>query len=140
MSLRNCRLLELPRIPDARGSLTFIEGEVHIPFPIARIYYLYEVPGGESRGGHAHRDLEQVIVALNGSFDVALDDGHGKATYQLDRPDQGLYLSSGVWRELHRFTPGSVCLVLASRRYDEGDYYRDYEGFLEAVARGEFQP
>lgn len=138
MTINDCHLIELPKIKDHRGNLTFIEGDRHIPFPIRRVYYLYDVPGGEARGGHAHRALEQVIIAINGSFEVILDDGHEKATYRLDRGNEGLYLSTGVWRELDNFTSGSVCLVLASRPYEESDYFRDYPHFLEAVQRGEF--
>jgi hypothetical protein len=139
MGLQHCHLIEFPKIHDVRGNLTPVEGGIHVPFPIARIYYLYDVPGGASRGGHAHRDLEQVIVAIHGSFEVVLDDGREKATHRLSRGDQGLYLSRGVWRELHHFTSGSVCLVLASRPYDANDYFREYSLFLEAVRRGEFE-
>ncbi len=115
-----------------------MEGERHIPFPIRRVYYLYDVPGGEVRGGHAHRQLEQVIISIKGSFDVDLDDGRTRASFHLDRGNKGLYMAGGVWRDLLNFTPGAVCLVLASRPYEEEDYYRDHRQFLEAVARGEF--
>ena len=138
MSLKKCHLLEFPKIRDARGNLSFIEGNRHVPFDIKRIYYLYDVPGGEVRGGHAHRDLEQVIIAINGSFDVALDDGNGKTTYRLRNANEGLYLCSGIWRELDNFTSGSVCLVIASHVYDESDYFRDYSDFINAVKEGVF--
>lgn len=138
MSLRKCHLLEFPKIRDSRGNLSFIEGNRHVPFDIQRIYYLYDVPGGEARGGHAHRDLEQVIIAINGSFDVALDDGAGRTTYHLRNANEGLYLCSGIWRELENFTSGSVCLVLASHVYDESDYFRNYSDFITAVKEGVF--
>lgn len=135
MSLSDVHIIELPVISDVRGNLTFIEGDQHVPFTIQRVYYLYDVPGGASRGGHAHRDLEQVIIALSGSFDVLLDDGKEKAKYTLNRAYQGLYLSNMIWRELDNFTTGAVCMVLASRHYDEEDYFRDYQEFIEAVKR-----
>ena len=138
MSLQKCRILEFPKIRDIKGNLTYIEGSYHVPFDIKRIYYLYDVPGGGVRGGHAHRDLEQVIIAINGSFDVSLDDGVGKAVYQLRRANEGLYLCSGIWRELDNFTSGSVCLVIASHTYDEADYFRQYEDFIKAVKNGAF--
>lgn len=138
MTLQECRLIEFPRIRDYRGNLSFIEGTRHVPFEIKRVYYLYDVPGGESRAGHAHRQLESVIIAINGSFDVVLDDGRQKKVHRLCRANEGLYLCRGVWRELENFTSGSVCLVLASENYDEGDYYRDYSDFLKAVEQGVF--
>lgn len=138
MNLDKCRLIEFPKVPEPRGNLTFIEGSTHIPFDIARVYYLYDVPGGESRGGHAHKDLYQVIIAINGSFDVELDDGAGRRTFRLSRANQGLYLVPGIWRELTNFTSGSVCLVLASMPYLESDYYRDYDLFRQAALGGEF--
>ncbi len=131
--LDDCRLIDLPRVVDPRGNLTFVEGARHIPFPIARVYYLYAMPEGAERGGHAHRRLQQVIIALAGAFDVILDDGTDRRTLRLTRPDQGLYLGSMVWRELASFTAGAVCLVLASEAYDEADYFRDYEEFRRSV-------
>ena len=133
MSLSDVHIIELPVIADTRGNLTFVEGNEHIPFDIKRVYYLYDVPGGAARGGHAHKILQQIIIALSGSFDVLLDDGVDTKTYTLNRAFQGLYLSNMIWRELDNFTSGAVCMVLASERYDENDYYRDYEEFIEAV-------
>jgi len=135
MSTQPCGLINLPRITDPRGNLTFVEGGRHVPFDIQRVYYLYDVPGGAERGGHAHRSLELVFIALSGSFDVVLDDGLEKRRYHLNRSYYGLYVPPMLWRDLDNFSSGSVCLVLASAPFDEGDYYRDYQGFLEAVRR-----
>jgi hypothetical protein len=132
-SLETCKLIDLPRVDDPRGHLTFIEGTRHVPFEIARVYYVYGTPEGAERGGHAHRRLEQLIIAPTGSFEVILDDATSRMTVRLTRPDQGLYIGSMVWRELARFTAGAVCLVLASAPYDEADYYRDYQEFVQAV-------
>lgn len=133
MSLEDCRIITFPKITDQRGNLSFIEGSKHVPFDIARVYYLYDVPGGESRGGHAHKTLQQVIVAIAGSFDVHLDDGHHKKTFHLRRANEGLYLNKMTWRELDNFTSGSVCLVLASKPFEEADYHRDYASFKKAA-------
>lgn len=133
MSLRNCRIIELPKITDPRGNLTFIESGRHIPFGIQRVYYLYDVPGGAERGGHAHKGLHQLIVAMSGSFDVVLDDGYEKKRLHLNRSYYGLYVCPMIWRELDNFSSGSVCMVLASNLYDESDYYRDYDVFLKTV-------
>jgi hypothetical protein len=138
MGIESCKLLDFPKIKDHRGNLSFIEGERHVPFDIKRVYYLYDVPGGESRAGHAHRRLASVIIAINGSFDVIIDDGREKQTYRLFRANQGLFLCPGIWRELHNFTSGSVCLVLASELYDESDYFREYGDFIKAVEGGDF--
>jgi hypothetical protein len=127
-----CRIVDLPRVTDPRGNLTFIEGNDQVPFDIARVYYLYDVPGGESRGGHAHRQLQQLVVAAAGSFDVIVDDGNGTARFHLNRSYYGLYIPRLTWRELGNFSSGSVCLVLASQLYSEDDYYRDYDEFLTA--------
>ncbi len=132
MNLELCRTIELPKIDDPRGSLTFVEGRNHVPFDIARVYYLYDVPGGAERGGHAHKGLHQLIVAMSGSFDVVLDDGYEKKRFHLNRSYYGLYVCPMIWRELDNFSSGSVCMVLASNRYDEADYYRDYNDFLHA--------
>lgn len=131
MSLSDCKIVELPKISDPRGNLTFIEGDVHIPFPIERVYYLYDVPGGAERGAHAHKQLHQLMIAVSGSFNVTLDDGTNKQTFFLNKSHYGLYICPMIWRELHEFSSGSVCMVLASNRYDENDYYRDYEEFLQ---------
>lgn len=126
-------LIDLPVISDPRGDLTFVEGQTHIPFDIARVYYLYNVPVDAERGGHAHEELEQVIFALSGSFRIRVDDGQTRRDYWLRDPRKGLYISRLIWREMDRFSQGAVCMVLASRPYDEADYYRDYEDFLAAV-------
>ncbi|MFS2124676.1 sugar 3,4-ketoisomerase [Pseudomonas sp. Pseusp97] len=133
MSLQHVRIIDLPRILDPRGNLTFIEGDNHVPFDIKRVYYLYDVPGGAHRGGHAHRELHQLIIAMSGSFDILLDDGKTRFKYHLNRSYYGLYLPPMMWREIDNFSSGSVCMVLASARFDEADYYRDYSDFLRDV-------
>ena len=130
-TVHDCKLIELPRMYDRRGSLTPICGGEHIPFDIVRTYYLYDVPGGESRGGHAHRELQQLIVSVMGAFDVELDDGNEKRTFRLDRAYYGLYVPRQIWRELLNFSSGANCLVLASLPYDESEYLRDYDEFME---------
>ena len=131
MALDACKIIELPIIHDPRGNLTFIESYRHIPFDIQRVYYLYDVPGGSERGGHAHRELEQLVIAMSGSFDIHLDNGHEKATHHLNRSYFGLYIPPMVWREIDNFSSGSVCMVLASDPFSESDYYRDYDEFLK---------
>lgn len=131
MNIDSCHIIDLPKIGDPRGNLTFIEGERHVPFTIQRVYYLYDVPGGAERGGHAHKGLHQLIVAMSGSFDVVLDDGLSKKRVHLSRSYYGLYICPMIWRELDNFSSGSVCMVLASSRYDEQDYYRDYAQFVQ---------
>jgi hypothetical protein len=123
----------LPKIADARGNLTFIEGSRHVPFAVKRLYYLYDVPGGATRAGHAHKALHQFLIAMSGSFDVSLDDGSSKRKFHLNRSYYGLYIHPMVWRDIDNFSSGSVCLALASEYFDEADYYRDYEQFLIAV-------
>jgi dTDP-4-dehydrorhamnose 3,5-epimerase-like enzyme len=130
MGLSHCRIIELPKITDNRGNLTFIEQNRHIPFELKRVYYLYDIPGGESRGGHAHKKLHQFIIALNGTFDVILDDAKERGTFRMDRAFIGLYIVPGIWRELNNFSSGSVCLVLASELYDSEDYIYDYKEFI----------
>jgi oxalate decarboxylase/phosphoglucose isomerase-like protein (cupin superfamily) len=132
-SLESCQVVNLPQIMDTRGNLTFIEGARHVPFSILRVYYLYDVPGGAERGGHAHKEMHQLIIAMSGSFDVILDDGSGKKRFHLNRSYYGLYVCPMIWRELDNFSSGSVCLVLASNLYDEDDYYRNYGTYLEAL-------
>ena len=136
MALSDCRLIDLPRIQDPRGNLTFIEGGQHIPFDIKRVYYLYDVPGGAERGGHGHRALRQLIVAMSGSFDIHLDDGKERKVIQMNRSYRGLLICPMIWRELTNFSSGAVCMVLASEHYDEADYYRDYQEFLKDARKG----
>ncbi len=133
MSLDQCKLIPLPKISNPKGNLTFIEGQQHVPFSIQRVYYLYDVPGGAERGGHAHKDLQQLIIAASGSFDITLDDGRKKHTWHMNRPYIGLYVPTMIWREITNFSSGSVLMVLASNRYDEADYYRNYADFLAAL-------
>jgi hypothetical protein len=131
----NCRLVSLPRMSDGRGSLSFIQPGPILPFEIRRVYYLYDVKEGQSRGAHGHRRLEQLMVAVAGAVNVECDDGHQRKTFRLDSPDVGLYVCPMIWRNLTGFGPGTVCMVLASERYDEADYFRNYDDFLTAVAR-----
>lgn len=126
----DCSVIELNRIQSPSGNLTPVYGGIHVPFEIERVYYLYDIPGGEARGGHAHRELNQLIVAASGSFDVLLDDGVNRKVVSLNRPYFGLYLPKMIWRELMNFSSGGICLVLASQVYDESDYYRDYQEFV----------
>lgn len=135
MSLEQCKIIELTKIADPRGNLTFIEGGNHIPFDIKRVYYLYDVPGGAERGGHGHKALHQLIVAMSGSFDVVLDDGKVKKRFHLNRSYYGLYVCPMIWRELDNFSSGSVCLVLASNIYEESDYYRNYDEYISVISR-----
>jgi dTDP-4-dehydrorhamnose 3,5-epimerase-like enzyme len=130
MALSECHLIDLPRIQDPRGNLTFIEGTRHIPFDIKRVYYLYDVPGGAERGGHGHKSLRQLIIAVSGSFDIHLDDGREKKIFHMNRSHFGLYICPMIWRELTNFSSGAVCMVLASDYYDELDYYREYGDFI----------
>lgn len=132
-SIDTCQMVELPKISDPRGNLTFVESQRHIPFGIQRVYYLYDVPQGSERGGHAHRALHQLLIAVTGSFDVHLDDGREKKTVHLNRSFQGLYVCPMIWREIDNFSSGAVCMVLASAYYDESDYYRDYPEFCKVA-------
>ena len=135
MTVNTCEIINLPRINDPRGNLTFIEAGRHIPFNISRVYYLYDVPGGSERGGHAHKALHQLIIAMSGSFDIHLDDGFEKKTIHMNRSYYGLYICPMIWREIDNFSSGAVCMVLASNYYDELDYYRDYVEFIIDVKR-----
>ena len=131
-SVDDCKVVELDKHhSDRKGNLTVVENGVTLPFDVKRVYYLYDVPGGESRGSHAHRELEQLIVAASGSFTVTLDDGTSKRSFFLNRPYQGLYVKPGLWRDLGDFSSGAVCLVLASEVYQKEDYIRDYQEFLK---------
>jgi hypothetical protein len=132
-SVHDCTMSQLPKISDPRGNLTFVESAQHVPFDIKRIYYLYDVPGGADRGGHAHKTLQQLIIPIAGSFDIVLDDGAERKTVTLNRSFSGIMLCPYIWRELNNFSSGSVCLVLASQHYDEADYIRNYDDFLAAV-------
>lgn len=138
MSLKDCALIDLPKVADPRGNLTYLEGGRHIPFNIKRVFYLYDVPGGEMRAGHALKTCYQFIIAASGSFDVTLNDGEQKQRYHLNRSYKGLLIPPLIWREIDDFSSGSVCLVLASEYFSEADYYREYADFLKA-ARGQAQ-
>lgn len=133
MTMNGCKLIELPKISDPRGNLTFLEGGRHVNFEIKRLFYLYDVPGGESRAGHALKTCHQFLIAMSGSFDVVVDDGTERQRYYLNRSYHGLYIPPLIWRELDNFSSGSVCAVLASTPFLAGDYYRSYDAFLNAV-------
>lgn len=135
MSIQNCNIIELPKIGDPRGNLTFVESGRHIPFDIRRVYYLYDMPGGAERGGHAHKALHQLIIAMSGSFDIHLDDGYEKKTIHMNRSYYGLYVCPMIWREIDNFSSGAVCMALASDYYDEIDYYREYNQFISDAQR-----
>jgi glyoxylate utilization-related uncharacterized protein len=129
----SAKLVDLPIVHDVRGNLTVVEGGEQIPFDIARIYYLYDVPGGSERGGHGHRELEQLIIAMSGSFDVRIHDGETEQTFSLNRSYRGVYVPPMSWRVIDNFSSGAVCLVLASRKYEEADYIRDFDAFVAEV-------
>lgn len=131
--LEECKILDLPKISDPRGNLSVIEGGRHIPFDIKRVYYLYDVPGGSSRAGHGHIELQQMIIAMSGSFDVIVDDGRARKKIHMNRSYYGLYVPGMMWREIENFSSGAVCLVLASTLYDPADYYHDYDAFVAAA-------
>lgn len=135
VSVRECRIIDLPRIADQRGNLTVIESDRHVPFTIRRIYYLYDVPGGSARAGHAHKALHQVLIAMSGSFTVTVDDGFARRKVRLNRSYYGLYIPPLIWREIDDFSSGSVCLAVVSDFFDESDYYRDYGEFLRVMRR-----
>ena len=131
----NCKIIKLGKIAHQNGNLTVVENGKDIPFDVKRLYYLYDVPGGSSRGGHAHKNLYQLLVAISGSFNVNIDDGTNRKTFQLNRPYQGLLITPGIWRTIDNFSSGSVCLVLASECYTESDYIRNYDDFLAMTAK-----
>jgi hypothetical protein len=133
MPLSDCRIVGFPKIEDPRGNLTFIEGERHLPYEIKRVYYIYDVPGGAERGGHAHKGTHELLIAMSGSFDVVLNDGNVTQRFSLNRSHYGLYVSPMTWRSLENFSSGSVCMVLASLAYSEDDYYRDFGDFQAAL-------
>lgn len=134
-SVFDCVILPLSKIHNRAGNITIVEGVTNLPFEIKRVYYLYDIPGGEDRGGHAHKELRQLIVAASGSFDVLLDDGVNKKVVTLNRPDYGLMVVPGIWRELMEFSSGAICLVLASHHFDENDYLRNYTDFKEFITK-----
>lgn len=134
MRIQDCHIVDLPKIADPRGNLTFVEGCRHISFAINRVFYLYDVPGGADRGGHALKTCHQFLIAMSGSFDVIVYDGKEKQRIQLNRSYHGLYLPPMIWREMDNFSSGSVCLVLASEPYAETDYFRDYNSYLKAIS------
>lgn len=133
MNFKGCKTIDLPKIADPRGNLTFIEGKKHIPFTIKRVFYLYDVPGGAERAGHALKSCHQFLIAMSGSFDVALYDGKEKERIHLNRSYYGLHIPPMIWRELDNFSSGSVCLALASELYDQNDYFRDYKEYLRSL-------
>lgn len=135
-TVNDCRILDLPKILDVRGNLSFAENHKQIPFEIKRTYWLYDVPGGECRGGHAYKENEEFIVALSGSFDVVLDDGQERKVFSLNRSYYGLYVPKGLWREMENFSTNALALVFASTHFDEGDYVYDYDQFLKMKVDG----
>lgn len=135
IGLQNCRIMDLPKILDNRGNLSFIESGRPTPFVMKRAYWIYDVPGGETRGGHAYKTLQEFIVALSGSFDVVLDDGRNRKIVSLNRSYFGLYVPNMIWRYLENFSTNAVCMILASEHYSEGDYLRDYKHFIEHVRK-----
>jgi hypothetical protein len=137
MPLKDCVIIDLPKITDPRGNLTFIEGSHHVPFEIKRVFYLYDVPGGANRAGHALKTCHQFLIAMSGSFDVILNDGDRERRFHLNRSYYGLYITPRIWREIDNFSSGSVCTVLASEPYDEAGYYREYDAFVNALRESE---
>ena len=132
-SVYDCSIIELPRIGNEKGNITVVHGRVNLPFDIARVFYLYDIPGGEARGAHAHKMCHQFLVAASGSFEILLDDGHNKRTVTLNRPYYGLHIPPGIWASEQSFSSGSICLVLTSHVYDEADYNRDYKSYLKHI-------
>jgi dTDP-4-dehydrorhamnose 3,5-epimerase-like enzyme len=136
VGIEECSLVQLPEVADPQGNLAFAEAEVHVPFPIARVFYVYDVPAHARRGGHAHLELEQVVFCLSGALEMAVDDGAGRRTYRLEDPRVGLYLPPMVWHDIGGFDEDTVYMVFASAKFDEGDYIRDYEQFLSTARAG----
>ena len=130
-SIYDCTIIDLPQVHSIAGNITAIENHINIPFDVKRIYYLYDIPGGEDRGAHGHKELQQFIIAASGSFDITVDDGLNKRTFSLNHPNKALYLVPGMWRELSNFSSGAISLVLASEKYDENDYIREYAEFTQ---------
>ncbi|GEO03230.1 dTDP-6-deoxy-3,4-keto-hexulose isomerase [Adhaeribacter aerolatus] len=130
-SVFDCHIIHFPKISNRAGAITPIQNKIDVPFEVKRVYYLYDIPAGESRGAHAHQILEQVIIAASGSFDVTLDDGRNKKTVQLNRPNLGIHVLPGMWRDIYNFSSGAICLVLASELYDSSEYIRDYDSFIK---------
>ncbi|MBR1219662.1 WxcM-like domain-containing protein [Bradyrhizobium sp. U87765 SZCCT0131] len=135
MALSDCRIIELPKIHDSRGNLSVVEAGRQIPFDIKRVYYLYDIPGGAVRAGHAHRQLHQIMIAMSGAFDVTLDDGKERKKFHLNRSYVGLYIAPMTWRDLDNFSSGAVCMNIASEYYDEADYMRTYDEFLQEIEK-----
>ena len=133
--ITDCRIIQLPRVFSQTGSLTFVQNKIHIPFEIRRVYYLYDIPAMESRGGHAHNTLDQILIAASGSFEVILDDSRKKKRIRLNQPFEGLHILPGIWREIENFSSGGICLVLVSSHFDEDDYIRDYHSFKKSKMR-----
>ncbi len=133
MSIQDCELVQLPQVTDSRGHLTFIENNRHITFEIKRVFYIYDLPSGVERGGHANKKMQEFLIAISGSFDIMLDDGYKKKKYHLNRPNYGLYICPMIWSTIDQFSPGSVCLALVSTFYDESDYYRHYPDFIQEI-------
>ena len=131
MNVTDCTILDLPKVADGRGNLSIIEENKHIPFKIKRVFYYYDIPGGESRGGHAHKECHQLLIAASGSFEVVLDDGVNRRTVLLNRPFYGLHVPPGIWAEERSFSSGAICLVLASHPYEDAEYIRDYDEFIK---------
>jgi len=133
LSIYNCTIIELPKIQNRAGSISPIQSRLDLPFEIKRVFYLYDIPGGEDRGAHAHKECHQFIIAASGSFDILVDDGHNKRTFSLNRPYYGLHIPPGIWAAEMGFSSGAICFVLTSHEYDENDYIRDYKQYLDYI-------
>ena len=137
MTINDCKLIELPKFLDQRGNLSFVQNNAQIPFEIKRTYWLYDVPGGECRGGHAYRETEEFVIAMSGSFDVTVDDGNEKKTFHLNRSYYGLYIPKGLWRKMENFSTASLALEFADTKYDRNDYVEDYNEYIKMKSNGE---